>query len=59
MAGALLRWGVSPGDRVAVMMSNVPEFLDVWFGIVRNRAITRFRCIPRYRGPLLEHISTR
>jgi crotonobetaine/carnitine-CoA ligase len=55
VAGALIGWGVSPGDRVAVMMSNVPEFLDVWFGIVRCRAIE----VPvhsAYRGPLLEHI---
>jgi crotonobetaine/carnitine-CoA ligase len=55
VASALIEWGVAPGDRVAVMMSNVPEFLDVWFGIVRCRAIE----VPvhsAYRGPLLEHI---
>ena len=55
VAGALLRWGVSPGDRVAVMMANVPEFLDVWFGIVRCRA-TEVPVHSAYRGPLLEHI---
>jgi carnitine-CoA ligase len=55
VAGALLRWGIGRGDRVAVMMANVPEFLDVWFGIVRVAAIE----VPvhrAYRGPLLEHI---
>lgn len=55
VASALMDWGVLPGDRVAVMMANVPEFLDVWFGIVRCRAIE----VPvhnAYRGPLLEHI---
>jgi crotonobetaine/carnitine-CoA ligase len=55
VASALVQWGVAPGDRVAVMMANVPEFLDVWFGIVRCRAIE----VPvhsAYRGPLLEHI---
>jgi crotonobetaine/carnitine-CoA ligase len=55
VACALIGWGVAPGDRVAVMMANVPEFLDVWFGIVRCRAIE----VPvhsAYRGPLLEHI---
>ncbi|HET9103964.1 MAG TPA: AMP-binding protein [Solirubrobacteraceae bacterium] len=55
VAQALLARGIVPGDRVAVMMANVPEFLDVWFGIVRARAIE----VPvhsAYRGPLLEHI---
>lgn len=55
VASALGHWGVNPGDRVAVMMANVPEFLDVWFGVVRCRAIE----VPvhsAYRGPLLEHI---
>ena len=47
--------GRASGDRVAVMMANVPEFLEVWFGILRCRAIE----VPvhsAYRGPLLEHI---
>ena len=35
-AGALLRErGVRPGDRVAVMLPNVPEFAVVYFGILR------------------------
>jgi crotonobetaine/carnitine-CoA ligase len=55
VAGALHRWGVRPGDRVAIMMANVPEFVAAWFGIVRAGAIE----VPvhgAYRGPLLEHI---
>ncbi|MGZ4152415.1 MAG: AMP-binding protein [Actinomycetota bacterium] len=55
VAGALGGWGISRGDRVAVMMANCPEFLAVWFGIVRFGAIE----VPvhgAYRGPLLEHI---
>ena len=55
MAGALAAWGIEPGDRVAVMMPNVPEFVSVWFGIVRAGAVE----VPvhsAYRGPLLEHI---
>jgi crotonobetaine/carnitine-CoA ligase len=55
VAAALLGWGIRPGDRVAVMMANVPEFLDVWFGILRARAVE----VPvhsAYRGQLLEHI---
>lgn len=55
VAAALDRWGIRRGDRVAVMMANCPEFLAVWFGIVRLGAIE----VPvhsAYRGPLLEHI---
>lgn len=55
VAGALQAWGVGVGDRVAVMMANVPEFIAVWFGILRLGAIE----VPvhsAYRGPLLEHI---
>lgn len=55
VAAALLGWGVERGDRVAVMMSNVPEFVSVWFGILRAGAVE----VPvhsAHRGPLLEHI---
>jgi crotonobetaine/carnitine-CoA ligase len=55
VAGALRRWGVRPGDRAAIMMANVPEFVGAWFGIVRAGVIE----VPvhgAYRGPLLQHI---
>lgn len=55
VAGALGEWEIARGDRVAVMMPNVPEFVSVWFGIVRAGAVE----VPvhsAYRGPLLEHI---
>lgn len=55
VAAALQAWKLAQGDRVAVMMANVPEFLSVWFGILRLGAIE----VPvhsAYRGPLLEHI---
>ncbi len=55
VAGALGGWGIGHGDRVAVMMANVPEFVFAWFGIVRRGAIE----VPvhaAYRGPLLAHI---
>jgi carnitine-CoA ligase len=54
-AGALQAWGVRRGDRVAVMMGNVPEFLEAWFGITRLGAIE----VPvhsAYKGPLLQHV---
>ena len=31
-ANGLLRLGVSPGDKVAIMLPNCPEFLYSWFG---------------------------
>jgi len=55
VAGALRGWGIERGDRVAIMMSNVPEFVPIWFGILRAGAIE----VPvhsAHRGPLLEHI---
>lgn len=55
VAGALQAWGVERGDRVAVMMGNVPEFVETWFAIARSGAIE----VPvhvAYRGPLLEHV---
>ena len=36
--GFLLR-GISAGDRVCVMVSNCPEFLYVWFGLMKIGAI--------------------
>lgn len=55
VAVALAAWGIQRGDRVAIMMANVPEYLPAWFGIVHRGAIE----VPvhsAYRGPLLEHI---
>ena len=55
LAGALAGWGIGPGERVALMMRNVPEFLVCWFGILRAGAVE----VPvhsAYRGLLLEHI---
>src|SRR6478735_3943938 len=54
-AGALVEWGIARGDRVAIMMSNSPEFLHAWFGVVRSGAI-EVAVHDAYRGPLLEHI---
>ena len=55
VAAALRRWGIEPGDRTAIMMRNVPEFVSVWFGVARSGSIE----VPvhtAHRGPLLEHI---
>lgn len=38
-AHALLRAGVRPGDRVAVLTKNRPEYFELLFGAVRARAV--------------------
>jgi len=39
VANALLKMGLSKGDRVAMLLSNSPEFAIVYFGIVKAGAI--------------------
>ena len=36
VANALLRLGLSKGDRVALLLSNSPEFVIIYFGIVKS-----------------------
>src|SRR5215468_7563461 len=35
VAGLLAAQGVAPGDRVAIMLPNVPEFAFVYYGVLR------------------------
>lgn len=39
VANALIRMGVNKGDRVAMLLSNSPEFVITYFGIVKTGAI--------------------
>src|SRR5215210_2259759 len=39
VAGILRERGIQPGDRVGVMLPNVPYFLVVYFGILRAGAV--------------------
>ena len=39
VAGLLAARGVEPGDRVAVMLPNVPEFASVYYGALRAGAV--------------------
>jgi long-chain acyl-CoA synthetase len=39
VANALLRLGLTKGDRVALLLSNSPEFVIIYFGIVKIGAI--------------------
>ncbi|WP_049560499.1 AMP-binding protein [Nonomuraea sp. SBT364] len=55
LAGALAATGVRPGDRVAVMMDNVPGWPLSWLAVLKAGAVT----VPvnvRYRAADLEHV---
>ncbi len=39
VANALLKMGLRKGDRVAILLSNIPEFAAIYFGIVKIGAI--------------------
>jgi long-chain acyl-CoA synthetase len=39
VAGLLRNRGIRPGDRVAVMLPNVPEFAAVYYGVLRTGAV--------------------
>ncbi|RVX47290.1 acyl-CoA synthetase (AMP-forming)/AMP-acid ligase II [Nonomuraea polychroma] len=55
LAGALIDKGVRPGDRVAIMMDNVPGWPLSWLAILKAGAIA----VPvnvRYRAADLEHV---
>ncbi|MFI7638497.1 AMP-binding protein [Nonomuraea sp. NPDC049400] len=55
LAAALIDKGVRPGDRVAIMMDNVPDWPLSWLAILKAGAIT----VPvnvRYRAADLEHV---
>src|SRR5262249_55471279 len=39
MAALLAARGIGPGDRVAVMLPNVPQFATVYYGILRAGAV--------------------
>jgi len=39
VAHALLKMGLNKGDRVAILLSNIPEYAPIYFGIVKIGAI--------------------
>ena len=39
VANALIKMGVSKGDRVAMLLPNSPEFVIIYFGIIKISAI--------------------
>jgi acyl-CoA synthetase (AMP-forming)/AMP-acid ligase II len=57
LAGALAAQGVRPGDRVAIMLDNVPEWPLSWLAVLKAGAVT----VPvnvRYRSADLAHVLT-
>lgn len=55
IAGALASLGLVKGDRVAIMMRNVPEFLGVWFATARA-GMFEVALHTESRGDLLRHV---
>ncbi|CAN5705183.1 acyl-CoA synthetase [soil metagenome] len=54
-AGALVGWGVRPGDRVALFMENSPRFIEAYLAVLWTGAVA----VPintRYRVAELAHI---
>ncbi|HUZ88427.1 MAG TPA: long-chain fatty acid--CoA ligase [Candidatus Acidoferrales bacterium] len=39
LAGALLRSGVTPGDRIVISLPNVPQFIVAYYGILKAGAV--------------------
>ena len=39
LAGALLEWGIGPGDGIAVYLYNCPEYFETFFGTLKIRAV--------------------
>jgi crotonobetaine/carnitine-CoA ligase len=54
-AGGLAELGVHAGERVVVLLRNVPEFLIAWFGIARLGA-TVVPLNPEWKGETLRYI---
>ncbi len=55
VANSLLRLGMKKGDKVAIMLSNCPDFLYLWFGIAKIGAVM----VPinvSWKGELLVYI---
>lgn len=57
-ANALLALGARKGGRVALVLRNRIEFLDLWFGLARIGAI-QVPLNPEYRAPQIEHVLKR
>jgi len=54
---ALRLHGIQPGDRVAILLPNLPHVLPAYFGTIRAGAIA-ITMNPTYRPPEIRHIFT-
>ncbi len=62
VAQALLAEGVAPGERVAILDRNAPEYFTFLFGAAMANAVTlavNWRLAPREIEYILEHAETR
>ncbi|APB01834.1 (2,3-dihydroxybenzoyl)adenylate synthase [Nocardia seriolae] len=56
MAHGLLGLGIRPGDRVVVQLPNVPEFIEILFGLLRA-GIIPVLTLPAHRRAEIEHLA--
>lgn len=57
LANALINWGIKKGDRVAALLYNCPEFLEVYFALAKIGAI--FVTLNfRLAGPEIQYMIT-
>ena len=54
LATALVHFGVRPGDRVAIMLPNLPQTVIAWFGVLRAGGVA-VMTNPMYVGREVEH----
>jgi acyl-CoA synthetase (AMP-forming)/AMP-acid ligase II len=58
IANALLANGLKPGDRIALLLGNCPEFIELYFGIARAGMIAvpvNYRLTPDEAAQILKH----
>ena len=58
LAAALVAAGLHPGDRVAILLANCPEYLELYFGIARAGMIAvpvNYRLTAREMAQILGH----
>jgi acyl-CoA synthetase (AMP-forming)/AMP-acid ligase II len=62
VANALLGAGLAPGDRVAILAGNCPEFIEIYFACARTGIIAvpvNFRLLPHELAEILHHAEPR
>ena len=62
VAGALSGRGLAPGDRVAILMANCPDYIELYFGLARAGMIAvpvNYRLMPHEMAAILNQVEPR